>query len=277
MAGISSKALNGLAEDKTKFNDGTELESKEFGDGNGLDFYSTTFRSYDPQIGRFHQLDPITDLLEKWSPYAFANDNPILFNDPLGLAADSMAKPTPPQPALTPGLDPKNPTVLPEVVVTSHKKKSSENSSSGVLNVVQTGLDVFGLIPAFGEIADGTNALIYLANGDKTNAALSLAAMVPFAGITATGTKLVVKTVNLTAKARKASQALRLAERILGKGYKEIAPGVFRSADGLKQFRITSSDLAGKGMDGVPHVHIETFSPDNLNVPTKNYHIPIKD
>ncbi|MEO5984203.1 MAG: hypothetical protein ABIP80_01790, partial [Ferruginibacter sp.] len=66
--------------------------------------------------------------------------------------------------------------------------------------------------------------------------------------------------------------------RILGKGYKEIAPGVFRSADGLKQFRMTSnSDLIGKGMKGVPHVHIEVFDPRNLSDAVKNYHIPIKD
>lgn len=97
------------------------------------------------------------------------------------------------------------------------------------------------------------------------------------AGVAATGAKLVVKTVNLTAKARKARNALKLAERILGKGYKEIAPGVYRSADGLKQFRMTASDLAGKQMDGVPHVHIEVFDPGNLNVPVTNYHIPIID
>lgn len=93
------------------------------------------------------------------------------------------------------------------------------------------------------------------------------------AGWAATGTKLVVKTVNLTAKARKAAAALKLAERILGKGYKEIAPGVFRSADGLKQFRMTDSDL----LDKVPHVNIEIFDPGNLRKPTTNYHVPIID
>jgi len=281
MAGISSKALNfGTPENKYKFNDGTELENKEFSDGSGLELYATDFRSYDVQIGRFHQIDPIADMSETWSPYTFANDNPLLFNDPLGLTADSTIKPTPPLP--TPCVD--CPTgklaeekELQEVVVTSTPKKKSSGFWSGLLDVVQTGIDLVGLIPVVGEIADGANALIYLARGDKTNAALSAAAMVPIAGWAATGAKLVVKTVNLTAKARKATQALKLAERILGKGYKEIAPGVYRSANGLKQFRMTASDLAGKGMNGVPHVHIETFDPGNLNVPTTNYHIPVKD
>src|SRR5256885_8258065 len=56
-------------------------------------------------------------------------------------------------------------------------------------DVVHTGLDVVGLIPGVGEIADGANALIYLAEGDKVNAALSAAAMIPGAGMAATGAK----------------------------------------------------------------------------------------
>jgi uncharacterized protein (TIGR02594 family) len=85
MAGISSKALNGAAENIKKFNDGTELESKEFSDGSGLELYSTEFRSYDPQIGRFHQVDPLAEFSFNWSGYSFVQNNPILFNDPLGL------------------------------------------------------------------------------------------------------------------------------------------------------------------------------------------------
>jgi RHS repeat-associated protein len=92
MAGISSKAF-GKLENRYKFNDGTELANKEFSDGSGVELYETDFRSYDPQIGRFHQMDPIADLAEDWSPYTFANNNPILFNDPLGLESDSTGKP----------------------------------------------------------------------------------------------------------------------------------------------------------------------------------------
>ncbi len=86
MAGISSKALvfEG-AENKYKYNDGSELSSKEFSDGSGLDLYETTFRGYDFQIGRFHQPDPLADATDNWTPYAYCNNNPILFNDPLGL------------------------------------------------------------------------------------------------------------------------------------------------------------------------------------------------
>jgi hypothetical protein len=50
-------------------------------------------------------------------------------------------------------------------------------------------LDAAGLVPGFGEIADGVNALWYAAEGDKTNAALSTAAMIPFIGWGATAAK----------------------------------------------------------------------------------------
>jgi RHS repeat-associated protein len=94
MAGISDKALkSNYAENKYRFNNGTELANKEFSDGSGLEMYETPFRGYDPQLGRFHQLDPLADITESYSPYAFALNNPISYNDAWGLAADSAGKP----------------------------------------------------------------------------------------------------------------------------------------------------------------------------------------
>jgi RHS repeat-associated protein len=97
MAGISTNAVAfGSPRNKKKFNDATEFENREFSDESGLDLYATDFRSYDPQIGRFNQLDILSDEAYNWSPYSFAYDNPIAFNDPLGLfAADSLPKVAP--------------------------------------------------------------------------------------------------------------------------------------------------------------------------------------
>ena len=88
----------------------------------------------------------------------------------------------------------------------------------------------------------------------------------------ATGWKLGGKTLQLTSKARTAERRLEIGERFLGAGYKEIAPGVFRSTDGLRQFRMTDSDI----LDKIPHFNFEVFSPNNLKTSIKNYHMPIR-
>src|SRR5690606_38523115 len=79
IAGISSKAV-GIQPNQYLYNDGTELnESLDVG------LYETEFRLYDPQIGRFWQVDELSDFFEDWSPYSFAFNNPIRYNDPHGL------------------------------------------------------------------------------------------------------------------------------------------------------------------------------------------------
>ena len=84
MAGISSKAASGL-ENKKGYN-GNEIQNKEFNDGIGLEFYDFNARTYDQQIGRFLQIDPLSDeeSQESWTSYHFTFNNPILYNDPDG-------------------------------------------------------------------------------------------------------------------------------------------------------------------------------------------------
>ena len=86
MAGISSKAMNfGAPENKYKFNGGTELNTSF-----DVNLYETNFRSLDPQLGRFWQIDPLADISNRFSPYCYASDNPIALNDPTGLLSDSL-------------------------------------------------------------------------------------------------------------------------------------------------------------------------------------------
>jgi RHS repeat-associated protein len=79
MAGISSKTLSfGNPENKRKYN-GIEYE-KDL----GLEIYDAQLRELDGQIGRWWQVDPKTEKMEMWSPYASNYNNPIKYSDPLG-------------------------------------------------------------------------------------------------------------------------------------------------------------------------------------------------
>ena len=85
MQGISDKAIKtNYAENKYRYNQGTELQNKEFNDGSGWEMYETGFRSLDPQLGRFTQVDPLTDRYQFFSAYQFAANNPVSINDPTG-------------------------------------------------------------------------------------------------------------------------------------------------------------------------------------------------
>src|ERR1700694_792057 len=106
MAGISSKAVAfGQPENKNKFNKQTELNT-DF----DIDLYETNFRLYDQQLGRFWKIDPLADLAFEYSPYTYANNNPISINDPLGLINDTTGK---------------NPEILPTVTVYTAAKGST--------------------------------------------------------------------------------------------------------------------------------------------------------
>jgi RHS repeat-associated protein len=120
MSGISSQALNfGTPENKYGYN-GNQLQNYEFRDGSGLETYDFNARMYDPQLGRFFQIDPMSEYMRRWSPYTFSFDNPILYSDPTGKA-------------------PGDTNQLPDVVVTTSPKHRSNNAALGALVLFAAG------------------------------------------------------------------------------------------------------------------------------------------
>lgn len=129
MAGISSNVLKGTTypQNRSKFNQ-NELQSKEFSDNSGLELYDFNARTYDAQIGKFYQIDPLTEAADEYSPYAFCKNNPILFNDFSGLSSDSSG--------------PKGIT-LPEVVVTApmmSQRRAIRQAQETVFNINTSGI-----------------------------------------------------------------------------------------------------------------------------------------
>lgn len=65
---------------------GMEKDDEVSGSGNS---YTTTFRQYDPRLGRWKSIDPFAFKYSGQSPFAGFNLNPIYWSDPTGLEGES--------------------------------------------------------------------------------------------------------------------------------------------------------------------------------------------
>jgi hypothetical protein len=124
-----------------------------------------------------------------------------------------------------------------EVQVEEEPEEEKKGFWGKVLDVTQTVLDVAGMIPVIGEVADLANAGIYAARGDYTNAALSAAAAIPFVGWAAGGAKLAMKGAKLIKKA--------------GKVIDSVAGIATKIADKAGQVAKAIGDLANKAGDAI--------------------------
>jgi RHS repeat-associated protein len=59
------------------YNEGTELNPAS-------SLYDLEYRNYDPILGRMHQVDPMVDKYSSLTPYNYAFNDPVAFNDPSG-------------------------------------------------------------------------------------------------------------------------------------------------------------------------------------------------
>jgi RHS repeat-associated protein len=115
------------------------------------------FRNYDPQIGRFPQLDPLADDYPLYTPYQYAGNDPITNIDIDGLEPGQSVLSTTLETAKT----------LETIVITGPKASNNVNRIWGLVNVIGSTLEVAGGVAlgvttawtGFGAVAGGAIAV----------------------------------------------------------------------------------------------------------------------
>jgi RHS repeat-associated protein len=72
----------------SSLNNKYKYNGKELQDELGLNMYDYGARNYDPAIGRWMNIDPLAELYDKTSPYAYVLNSPIIYMDPDGMQID---------------------------------------------------------------------------------------------------------------------------------------------------------------------------------------------
>jgi len=176
--------------------------------------YYLRARHFNPTTGRFTQPDPhwtianmvfgdtptelngvnmpsTLAIIQAMNLFVFAMNNPIMWVDPSGLTVRGTKE--------------------------QHRDNSRELFAPSCihqnLRPVHAVLDVVGMAPIVGNIADGVNALLYAMTGDYVNAGLSAAAMIPFAGLAVGGGRTAARAGNrLTTNQNQLNKMFRNAD-----------------------------------------------------------------
>ena len=86
--GLEHKGYNNIIQNSNSAASKFKFQGVEHEEALGLDLYEMDWRSYDPALGRFTTIDPLTEERNWLTPYNFVQNNPILRVDPSGLLDD---------------------------------------------------------------------------------------------------------------------------------------------------------------------------------------------
>jgi RHS repeat-associated protein len=225
----------------------------------GLEVYDAQLRELDGQIGRWWQIDPKTENMEMWSPYASNYDNPITYMDPLGDEPDGCCK----------GIlnavgdflsDYYHEGVLPGL----HWINKNVNPLYGAVNGTQsifTGKSLYGEPMSKGQGV--TETLLAVIPGAKIEGAIVKASEKVIA---TSGVKAAEKQV-LAAEVK----AANIAEKKLAPTIKEQAEKLIPANGGKNSVTIKTPtqqiryDLAGKAHGGIPTPHKQIYNKNSVD------------
>ena len=187
-------------------------------------------RAYDPTTAQFISPDPIAAVTR--ALYSYTNDNPLNAVDPTGLLS----------------------------------WEDISEAAAGALDAITFGGSTQLASKVFGFNADCAS----FGTAGEIGAVLGLGLGL-FDG--ETEAELAAESANLARNVggglTDAETALSGAGRWLGQDYREIAPGVFRSSDNLRQVRLTERDFAHPNRP--PHIHMEALDPNGKSIETAMY------
>ena len=248
-------------------------------------------RYYDPATGRFLSVDPVTPTPAStlnFSRYAYANNNPIAYTDATGAAPgdfDSGCGAFHCQTTFF-GNNGQN-----DGGSDSTSSTSNASRPAGWQWLLLKATDVLCQVGAPGACDEGplnSQPIKPESNSEENwsfaGSILGQGVLLPIGGGEAglgIESRVISETLsgsgNFASKyTLTADQALNTGLRWLGPGYQEIGAsgsGVYRSADGIRQFRMDNNSLSGSHSPGVPHVHLEIYAPNGRR-PIVNNHVP---
>ncbi len=149
----------------------------------------------------------------------------------------------------------------------------------GFMDWVHGTLDVAGMVPVIGEVADGLNAGLYAAQGDYVNAGISLAGMLPVGGQAVTGTRLGAKVLKEGAEQLGKRGGREVIEEGVEQGAKELAEreakekAAREAAERNVGSKVSESPPTSGGVEGGPHSqtkHPPGDGKDSHHMPDRN-------
>lgn len=176
---------------------GKENDNEVKGEGNQQDY---GFRIYDPRLGKFLSVDPLTDEYPELTPYQFAGNTPIQATDLDGLEPAYHYEDDKGRLIMMPAGDNLQRRVPPEHL--KYLPQASKDDGS-TMRAISTTLD---FIPVVGTIKGGIEGIAgYNMEGDKLSTGERLLGVIPYLG----KAKKVIKIVRAADKVADANKVIK--------------------------------------------------------------------